>query len=73
MRQIQKLKQQDDPKTDDNFESFISSLARTIEAVEGGELVLMLLSKLSSLKQFYPLNTEVHKRYQIDVYQDLKP
>ncbi|KAF8074167.1 GNAT acetyltransferase 2-domain-containing protein [Lyophyllum atratum] len=38
-------------------------LARTIETVEGGGLVVLLLKTMSSLKQLYTMTMDVHARY----------
>lgn len=47
-----------------DFESLTPNLlARTIETVEGGGLIVMLVRKMSSLKQLYSLTMDVHARY----------
>lgn len=38
-------------------------LARTIETVEGGGIVVLLLQTMSSLRQLYSLSMDVHARY----------
>ncbi|KAJ2923519.1 hypothetical protein H1R20_g13575, partial [Candolleomyces eurysporus] len=38
-------------------------LARTIETVEGGGLVVLLLKTMTSLKQLYTMTMDVHARY----------
>ncbi|KAF8340689.1 GNAT acetyltransferase 2-domain-containing protein [Cantharellus anzutake] len=38
-------------------------LARTIETVEGGGLVILLLKTMTSLKQLYTMTMDVHARY----------
>lgn len=37
-------------------------LARTIETVEGGGLVILLLKTVTSLKQLYAMSMDVHSR-----------
>lgn len=46
-------------------------LARTIETVEGGGLVVMLLKGMSSLRQLYSLSMDVHSRYRTEAHQDV--
>lgn len=46
-------------------------LARTIETVEGGGLVVMLLKGMSSLRQLYNLSMDVHSRYRTEAHQDV--
>ncbi|KAH1020895.1 hypothetical protein HUJ04_010485 [Dendroctonus ponderosae] len=48
-------------------------LARTIETVEGGGLVVLLLRTVESLKQLYTLNMDVHQRFRTEAHQDLVP
>ncbi|KAL7420494.1 N-acetyltransferase 10 [Cryptotrichosporon argae] len=48
-------------------------LARTIETVEGGGIVVLLLKTMSSLKQLYSLAMDVHSRYRTDAHQYVKP
>ena len=43
-------------------------LARTIETVEGGGLVLLLLKGMKSLKQLYTLSMDIHARYRTEAY-----
>ena len=38
-------------------------LARTIETIEGGGLVILLLKTVTSLKQLYAMSMDVHSRY----------
>jgi N-acetyltransferase 10 len=38
-------------------------LARTIETVEGGGIVVMLLNTLNLLRQLYTMSMDVHARY----------
>jgi N-acetyltransferase 10 len=44
-------------------------LARSIETVEGGGLVILLLSNLSSLTQLYSLTMDAHSRFRTESHQ----
>lgn len=44
-------------------------LARTIETVEGGGLVVLLLSSMTSLTQLYTLTMDVHSRLRTESHQ----
>lgn len=46
-------------------------LARTIETVEGGGLVVMLLKSMSSLKQLYTMTMDIHLRYRTEAHDDV--
>ncbi|KAL1879264.1 N-acetyltransferase 10 [Diaporthe australafricana] len=46
-------------------------LARTIETVEGGGLVVLLLKGMNSLKSLYSLSMDVHSRYRTEAYDDV--
>src|SRR3954451_23167186 len=46
-------------------------LARTIETVEGGGLVVLLLKGMNSLKQLYTLSMDVHSRYRTEAHDDV--
>lgn len=46
-------------------------LAQTIETVEGGGLVILLLQTMSSLKQLYQMTMDVHSRFATEAHQDL--
>jgi N-acetyltransferase 10 len=48
-----------------------NTLARTIETVEGGGLVVLLLKGVSSLKQLYTLSMDVHSRYRTEAHGDV--
>ena len=55
-----------------DFEAITPNLlARTIETVEGGGLVLLLLKGMKSLKQLYTLSMDVHSRYRTDAHDDV--
>ena len=54
-----------------DFEAITPNLlARTIETVEGGGLVLLLLKGMSSLKQLYTLSMDIHSRYRTEAHSD---
>jgi N-acetyltransferase 10 len=56
-----------------DFEAITPNLlARTIETVEGGGLIILLLKTIQSLKQLYTLNMDIHKRYRTDSHQVIK-
>ncbi|KAI9760054.1 MAG: killer toxin resistant protein [Chaenotheca gracillima] len=46
-------------------------LARTVETVEGGGLVLLLLKGMNSLKQLYTLSMDIHSRYRTEAHDDV--
>eukprot|EP00057_Strongylocentrotus_purpuratus_P027106 XP_011681580.1 PREDICTED: N-acetyltransferase 10 [Strongylocentrotus purpuratus] len=46
-------------------------LARTIETVEGGGIVVILLRSVSSLQQLYTMSMDVHSRYRTESHQDV--
>ncbi|KAI1856438.1 hypothetical protein JX265_011685 [Neoarthrinium moseri] len=48
-------------------------LAKTIETVEGGGLVVLLLKGMNSLKQLYAMSMDVHSRYRTEAHQDVVP
>lgn len=55
-----------------DFEGLTPNLmARTIETVEGGGLVVMLLKSMSSLKQLYTMSMDVHSRYRTEAHSDV--
>lgn len=55
-----------------DFEAMTPNLlARTIETVEGGGLVIFLLRSLQSLKQLYTLTMDVHERFRTEAHQDV--
>ena len=55
-----------------DFEAITPNLlARTIETVEGGGLVLLLLKGMNSLKQLYTLSMDIHSRYRTEAYDDV--
>ncbi|XP_048827935.1 RNA cytidine acetyltransferase [Brienomyrus brachyistius] len=55
-----------------DFEALTPNLlARTIETVEGGGLVVILLRTMNSLKQLYAMTMDVHSRYRTEAHQDV--
>ncbi|KAI5846932.1 GNAT acetyltransferase 2-domain-containing protein [Tricharina praecox] len=55
-----------------DFEALTPNLlARTIETVEGGGLVVLLLKTMSSLKQLYTMSMDVHSRYRTEAHGDV--
>lgn len=55
-----------------DFEAITPNLlARTIETVEGGGLVLLLLKGMNSLKQLYTLSMDIHSRYRTEAHSDV--
>ena len=43
-------------------------LARTVETVEGGGIICILLHTVESLKQLYTMTMDVHSRYRTEVH-----
>jgi N-acetyltransferase 10 len=55
-----------------DFEAITPNLlARTIETVQGGGLVILLLKGMKSLKQLYTLSMDVHSRYRTEAHNDV--
>ncbi|GMG39890.1 unnamed protein product [Ambrosiozyma monospora] len=55
-----------------DFEGLTPNLmARTIETVEGGGLVVMLLKSMNSLKQLYTMTMDIHSRYRTEAHTDV--
>ncbi|CEP11228.1 hypothetical protein [Parasitella parasitica] len=48
-----------------------NTLARTIETVEGGGMVVLLLKSMNSLKQLYTMTMDVHSRYRTEAHSDI--
>ena len=46
-------------------------LARTIETVEGGGLVVLLLRSVNSLKQLHTMAMDIHARYRTEAHSDV--
>lgn len=57
-----------------DFEAITPNLlCRTIETVQGGGLVIFLLSNMTSLKQLYTLTMDVHDRYRTESNDEVQP
>ncbi|KAJ9080634.1 N-acetyltransferase 10 [Entomophthora muscae] len=55
-----------------DFEALTPNLlARTIETVEGGGIVVLLLRTMKSLKQLYTMTMDVHSRYRTEAHDDI--
>ncbi|ODN05444.1 N-acetyltransferase 10, partial [Orchesella cincta] len=55
-----------------DFEALTPNLlARTIETVEGGGIIVLLLRSVNSLKQLYAMTMDVHSRYRTEAHQDV--
>ncbi|KAF8638996.1 hypothetical protein AX17_001798 [Amanita inopinata Kibby_2008] len=55
-----------------DFEAITPNLlARTIETVEGGGLIVLLLKTMTSLKQLYAMTMDVHARYRTSSHDSL--
>ena len=55
-----------------DFEAITPNLlARTIETVEGGGMVILLLKGMTSLKQLYTLSMDIHSRYRTEAHDDV--
>lgn len=55
-----------------DFEAITPNLlARTIETVEGGGLVVILLKNMTSLKQLYTMSMDIHSRYRTEAHDDV--
>jgi N-acetyltransferase 10 len=57
-----------------DFEALTPNLmARTIETVEGGGLVIFLMRSVKSLRQLYTMSMDVHSRYRTEGAGDVVP
>uniref|UniRef100_A0A0N5ADA8 RNA cytidine acetyltransferase n=1 Tax=Syphacia muris TaxID=451379 RepID=A0A0N5ADA8_9BILA len=57
-----------------DFEALTPNLlARTIETVEGGGIIVFLLKTVSSLKQLYTMTMDVHKRFRTESHAEIVP
>ncbi|XP_075694115.1 RNA cytidine acetyltransferase [Rhinoderma darwinii] len=55
-----------------DFEALTPNLlARTVETVEGGGIVVLLLRTMASLKKLYTMTMDVHSRYRTEAHQDV--
>ena len=48
-------------------------LARTIETVEGGGVVIILMKTVKSLKQLYAMSMDVHSRFRTEAHNSVVP
>lgn len=48
-------------------------LARTIETVEGGGIVILLMKTVKSLKQLYTMSMDVHSRFRTEAHHEIIP
>eukprot|EP00163_Fabomonas_tropica_P026614 TRINITY_DN4953_c0_g1_i1.p1 TRINITY_DN4953_c0_g1~~TRINITY_DN4953_c0_g1_i1.p1 ORF type:complete len:1080 (+),score=290.07 TRINITY_DN4953_c0_g1_i1:115-3354(+) len=56
-----------------DFEALTPNLlARTIETVEGGGVIILLLQTMSSLRQLYSMTMDVHQRYRTAAHDDVQ-
>lgn len=57
-----------------DFEAITPNLlARTIETVEGGGIVVLLLKTVKSLQQLYTMSMDVHQRYRTEAHHEIVP
>ncbi|VDK71774.1 unnamed protein product [Litomosoides sigmodontis] len=57
-----------------DFEAITPNLlARTIETVEGGGVIVLLLKSVSSLKQLYTMAMDVHSRFRTESHSEVVP
>ena len=57
-----------------DFEALTPNLlARTIETVEGGGLVILLFKTVKSLKQLYSMSMDVHTRFRTESHHEIVP
>ncbi|SCU96087.1 LANO_0E12420g1_1 [Lachancea nothofagi CBS 11611] len=55
-----------------DFEALTPNLlARTVETVEGGGIVVIMLKSMSSLKQLYTMSMDIHSRYRTEAHSDV--
>lgn len=55
-----------------DFEALTPNLlARTIETVQGGGIIVVLLRTVNSLKQLYTMTMDVHSRFRTEAHQDV--
>ncbi|XP_001607707.1 RNA cytidine acetyltransferase [Nasonia vitripennis] len=55
-----------------DFEALTPNLmARTLETVQGGGIIVFLLQSMNSLKQLYTMNMDVHQRFRTEAHQDV--
>ncbi len=58
------------PPTTQDFEALTPNLlARTMETVEGGGIIVLLISSLDSLSKLYTMSMDVHARFRTESHQ----
>lgn len=48
-----------------------NTIARTVETVTGGGLIVFLLNSMDSLRQLFTMTMDVHSRYRTEVHKDV--
>lgn len=48
-------------------------MARTIETVEGGGVICILLKSMNSLRQLYTMSMDIHSRFRTESHQSITP
>jgi len=57
-----------------DFESLTPNiLCRTIETVEGGGLVVLLIKTMTSLKQLFSMTMDIHSRFRTESHENVRP
>ena len=57
-----------------DFESLTPNvICRTLETVEGGGIIVLLLNAMTSLRQLYSISMDVHNRYRTESHQVVQP
>lgn len=55
-----------------DFEALTPNLlARTMETVEGGGIIVLLLKSVSSLRQLFTMTMDVHARFRTEAHADV--
>jgi N-acetyltransferase 10 len=55
-----------------DFEALTPNLlARTVETVEGGGVIVLLLKSVASLKQLFAITMDVHARFRTEAHADV--
>ncbi|CAL2029115.1 unnamed protein product [Caenorhabditis brenneri] len=55
-----------------DFEAMTPNLlARTIETIEGGGMVILLMQSVRSLRQLYTISMDVHNRYRTEAHNEI--
>jgi len=57
-----------------DFEALTPNLmCRTMETVQGGGVIIILLKTMGSLQQLYNLSMDVHSKFRTETHQDIEP